>query len=124
MLFDAGYLSQANLTAAGPPRLIATTKSWKLRRAAKQHGYVHGEPAPDAGPIEAMEHQLRTEEGARLYGLRQHTIEPVFGHNKFNRGFTRFMRRGRDAVDAEWQLIMTTHNLLKLHSHRLHPAAT
>jgi transposase len=115
MLFDAGYLSEANLSAAGPDRLIATAKTWQLRRQAKQHGYATGEAPPQASPVQRMEHRLRTEAGAALYGLRQHTVEPVFGHTKHNRGFTRFLRRGRTAVQAEWQLMMTAHNIVKLH---------
>jgi transposase len=115
MLFDAGYLTHYNLLAPGPPRLIATAKSWRVRRAAIKNGYAQGGPPPGASPIEVMEHRLRTEEGATLYGLRQHMVEPVFGHTKHNRGFRRFMRRGLSAAQAEWQLILTTHNLLKLH---------
>ncbi len=49
-----------------------------------------------------------------LCSLRQHTVEPVFGHTGYNRGFARFMRRGQAAADAEWALINMTHNLLKL----------
>ena len=36
-----------------------------------------------------------------------------------NRRFERFQRRGRAAARSEWRLIAATHNLLKLHSHRL-----
>jgi Transposase DDE domain/Transposase domain (DUF772) len=108
LLFDAGYLSLANLDAPGPDRLIATKKSWLLRRAAKQQGYLEGPPPTGAGPIQAMEHRLLTQEGAKLYAKRQHTVEPVFGHTKFNRGFLRFMRRGQAAADAEWALINMT----------------
>jgi hypothetical protein len=116
MLFDAGYCSQANLSAPGPDRLIATSKSWKLRRAARGQGWATGDPPADAAPLEAMEHRLRTEAGAALYSLRQHTVEPVFGQTKFNRGYDRFTRRGREAVAAEWKLIATAHNLLKLYT--------
>jgi transposase len=114
MLFDAGYCSDANLTAPGPDRLIATAKSHTLRRAAREHGWAHGDPPAGASPVEAMEHRLRTEEGAALYGIRQHTVEPVFGQIKDGRGFRRFVRRGLVAVDAEWMLITATHNVLKL----------
>jgi transposase len=120
MLFDAGYLSEDHLTAEGPDRLIATAKSWKLRGTAKQQGYLHGDPPPQATPIEAMEHRLRTEQGSRLYGMRQHIAESVFGHTKHNQGIRRFMRNGLTAVDAEWKLIATAYNLLKLH-HRPQP---
>jgi len=114
-LFDAGYLSEANLLAPGPDRLVATAKSWQLRQKAKQDGRTGAGPLPGAGPIETMEHRLCSETGAKLYAMRQHTVEPVFGNTKYNRGFSRFVQRGLNAVDAEWKLITTTHNLLKLY---------
>jgi len=46
-------------------------------------------------------------------------VEPVFGQVKFNRGFDRFKRRERAAVRSEWQLAAASHNLLKLHNHRI-----
>ncbi len=48
------------------------------------------------------------------YRLRKQVVEPVFGQIKAARGFTRFSLRGLDRVRAEWALICTTHNLLKL----------
>jgi hypothetical protein len=121
MLFDAGYWSEANATANGPRRLIATTKSFKLRQQLKQLGPTSGPPPTEATPAEAMEHRLRTPQGSALYQQRQHTVEPVFGDIKHNRGIRRFTRRGLDAVTAEWQLITTTHNLLKLAAHGYRP---
>lgn len=115
MLFDAGYFSEDNLTAPGPDRLIATLKDWKQRRAAREAGTVAGPPPTGANPAEAMEHRLRTEEGAALYAKRGTTVEPVFGQHKENRGFRRFVRRGLEAVHGEWQLMNTAHNILKLH---------
>jgi transposase len=115
MLFDAGYLSEDNLTAQGPDRLIATGKAWKLRRS-----HPTDKPPPkDATPIAAMEHRLRTADGSTLYAKRQHTVEPVFGDIKHLRGFRRFSRRGLAAVDAEWKLQMAAHNILKMFRHRL-----
>jgi hypothetical protein len=116
MLFDAGYLSEANLIAEGPTRLIATGKAWKLRR----HEPTSGPPPHDASPIAAMEHRLRTPEGAATYTKRQHTVEPVFGTIKEQRGYRRFARRGLEAVQAEWQLIAAAHNIIK--AHHLHPS--
>ena len=43
-LADAGYCSEANLTCPGPDRLIATTKDWKQRRAARELGHTDGPP--------------------------------------------------------------------------------
>ena len=41
-------------------------------------------------------------------------IEPIFGNIKANRGYRSFTRRGITAVQSEWRLICTAHNLLKL----------
>jgi transposase len=65
---------------------------------------------------------LATDAGAQLYLKRQGMVEPVFGQIKSNRGFRRFSRRGRSAVRSEWRLLTATHNLLKLHQHRLQAA--
>jgi hypothetical protein len=46
-------------------------------------------------------------------------VNPVFGHARYNRGVTRFHRRGRKAVRTEWRLQMMTHNLTKLHRHQM-----
>jgi transposase len=118
LLFDAGYWSEANATAPGPDRLIATTKDWKRRKQLRQQGAVTGPPPDDATPQEAMEHRLCTAEGAALYAQRAQTVEPVFGAHKHNRGFRRFRRRGLDAVKAEWLLINATSNLMKVFNHQ------
>jgi hypothetical protein len=116
-VWDAGYWSDTNATAAGPDRLIATTKDWKQRKAAREMGTTHGDPPADATPLEAMEHRLRTPEGSDIYAQRSYTVEPVFGQTKANRGIRQFMRRGLRAVTSEWSLICTTHNINKLHAH-------
>jgi hypothetical protein len=115
LLFDAGYWSADNATAAGPDRLIATTKDWKRRRQLREQG---GPPPDGASPKDAMEHRLCTTEGAELYAKRSTTVEPAFGDIKHNRGFNRFMRRGLDAARAEWLLITATGNLLAAYRHR------
>lgn len=63
-----------------------------------------------------MDTKLAHPLGAMLYAKRQHSIEPVFGNIKNNLGYRRFTRRGLAAVHAEWRLICTAHNLLKLHT--------
>ena len=50
------------------------------------------------------------------YRLRKQTVEPVFGQMKHCRGFRQFLLRGLEKVRAEWSLICTAHNLLKLQS--------
>jgi transposase len=123
-LADAGYWSHENATAPGPERLIATTKDHKQRRAARELGHSTGPPPPGAAPIDAMEHRLRSPEGAAAYAQRSHTIEPVFADHKHNRGMRAFRRRGLDAVNSEWALMHLAGNMLKLRQHRAATAAT
>jgi transposase len=118
VLADAGYWSEDNATAAGPDRLIATLKDCKQRRAARDMGTTTGPPPEGASTLEAMEHRLRTIEGAQTYAQRSHTVEPVFADHKENRGWRRFRRRGLDAARSEWALMNTSHNLAKLFANR------
>ena len=62
-----------------------------------------------------MAAKLTTSQGGAAYRRRQQIVEPVFAHIKHLRGITRVLRRGRAAVQAEIDLIATTHNLLKLY---------
>ncbi len=118
VLADAGYWSDANATAEGPNRLIATLKDHKQRQAARQLGTTTGEPPDDATALEAMEHRLRTPTGTATYATRGHTVEPVFAM-KENHSYRRFRRRGLTAAASEWALMATTHNLGKLFRHQL-----
>lgn len=117
-LADAGYWSEANATAPGPDRLIATMKDYKQRRAARDLGQTTGPPPKDADPADAMEHRLRTPEGAAAYSQRSHTIEPVFADRKHNQGMRGFRRRGLNAVQSEWAFMHLAANMLKLRQHR------
>jgi transposase len=116
-LADAGYCSEHNLTCPGPDRLIATTKDWKQRRAARELGHTDGPPPPGLTPTEEMEHLLRTPQGHAAYKQRSQLIEPVFGDRKHNRHIRSFRRRGLDAVRSEWAFIHLAGNLLKLYQH-------
>jgi transposase len=88
-------------------------------------GHARGAPDPCdvAGPPGFMRRALRTPTGEALYRRRKWMIEPVFADIKFNRRAGRFRRRGLAAVRSEWRLLTATHNLLKLHRHRLALAA-
>lgn len=112
VLADAGYASDANLTASGPDRLIALGKGRDQAKAASREP-VQGPPATDATPRQAMAHRLRTEEGKALYKRRGATVEPVIGNLKTILG--RFSRRGRNAALGELQLAATACNLLKVY---------
>jgi transposase len=62
---------------------------------------------------------LGSEDGRERYGKRKQTVEPLYGDTKHNTGFTRFHRRGRMKVRAEFRLLMMAHNLTKVHRHHL-----
>jgi len=117
---DAGYYSEANLAEAdpeGPELVIATTKSWKQRQAAREQPPPRGRIPTGMPPRERMERKLLTKRGQALYRMRGQTVEPVFGQIKDPRAIQRFMRRGLGACQSEWRLIAATHNLLKLFRH-------
>jgi transposase len=76
-------------------------------------------PGRRGGLYDFTRRVLATDWGKELYLKRQGTVEPVFGQIKSNRAANRFLRRGRSAVRSEWRLLTATHNLLKLHQHRL-----
>jgi transposase len=72
-----------------------------------------------SGRASWMRSLLATEHGQQRYRKRKQTVEPLFGNTKHNGGFYRFHRRGRTKVRLEWRLLMMTHNLTKIHRHRL-----
>jgi transposase len=123
LLADAGYLSADNLSAPGPDRLIAVGKSRDVAAAAREQP-TEGPPPPDATPVEAMAHRLRTPDGQALYKQRSHIAETPFAHAKHNMGFNRFTSRGIARAAAEFSFHAMVHNLLKaIGTGRLTPAA-
>ena len=78
--------------------------------------HVRGEATEPEIARHAMDAKLATKAGTDAYRKRQHSIEPVFGNIKSNLGYRRFTRRGLPAAHAEWRLICSIHNILKLHT--------
>lgn len=108
---DSGYFSEAAVTAgalAGIDLYVPPDR--------QKHGEASAPtPLPDDGTvIGAMRAKVRGPTGHALYALRKTIVEPVFGQIKAGRGFRRFSFRGLGKVQAEWQVICLTHNLLKL----------
>jgi transposase len=95
-------------------RAAADELNVSTNRILTMLAHVRGE-APDPEIVRhAMDAKLAEPDNAARYRQRQHTIETVFGNVKANLGYRRFARRGIDAVNSEWRLICTSHNLLKL----------
>ena len=68
-----------------------------------------------AGAMERMKVRIDSIKGRYIYGQRLGTVEPVFGHVTENIGIKRFSYRGRRKVNGQWKLMMTLHNMLKIH---------
>jgi transposase len=115
-LMDAGYDSEENAAAPGPPRLIANSKRRDQERTAKTSP-ASGTPPAEATPRQAMDHRLRTAEGIATYRRRGAIVEPIFGHLKDAIGIRRLLTRGLTNVTGEINLAFATLNLRRLHTH-------
>jgi hypothetical protein len=116
LLADAGYFSEANVTAcmdASIEPLLAAGRDyhhlpWQER---------FGEPPPLAEPADAvvqMKHRLATRAGRAAYGLRKQTVEPVFGIIKAVMRFRQFLLRGLGSVTGEWSLVTMAWNIRRM----------
>ena len=76
--------------------------------------HVRGQATDPSIARRQMDDKLAKPDNAALYAKRSSTIEPVFGNIKGNLGYRRFTRRSLPAVQSEWRLMCTVHNLLKL----------
>jgi transposase len=112
LLYDTGYCSDDTLTAPGPDRLIATGTTRSIRQAARDNPTT-GPPPADASPREAMDHRLRTPEGAKLYTRRGATVEPTIGN--LQKILDTLSCRGLAAALGETHLAAAVFNLLRLH---------
>jgi hypothetical protein len=101
---SAGYCSEANLEAE---ETAATAVS-----AVNAPSSTRDAPAPTR--VEAMREKIKSDGYASPYRLRKQLPEPVFGQIKEARGFRQFLMRGVEKVRAEFALVCTAHNLLKL----------
>ena len=148
---DAGYCSDANLAALETRGIDGTIATGRAKHAAgpaaTQHAAVAdvmtaddgaGSPATSAADaaapgipepniatptrVEAMREKIKAGGFASPYRLRKQLPEPVFGQIKQARGFRQFLLRGIEKVAAEWSLVCTAHNLLKL-AHGRTPSA-
>jgi transposase len=118
---DAGYCSEANLEALESRGIDAYVATGRARDAVV--GVVKGEattappspkPAGEPTRVEAMRSKIKAGGHASPYRLRKQLPEPVFGQIKQARGFRQFLLRGIERVRAEWAIVCTVHNLLKL----------
>ena len=111
---DTGYFSEKAIEELEKLGMDPHVATGRQKHNEAPVPTVEGEAAPVASAKEKMRQKLRTAVGKLLYAARKQIVEPVFGQIKSARGIREFLRRGLEAVSAEWQLICLTHNLLKI----------
>lgn len=100
---DSGYCSELNLKALNKRHIrgyVSTSLHRKHRKVGKW--------------VKKMRQRIGQGSRRTRYRLRKQVVEPVFGQIKQARGFRQFLLRGEQKVAAEWSLLCTAHNLLKL----------
>ncbi len=105
---DAGYCSEANFAALEERNItgyVAVARAKHPDEAKRQ---------PLRPLTQAMQRRLKRGGWRSRYRLRKQIVEPVFGQIKAARGFRQFLMRGIEKVTAEWAIICTAHNILKL----------
>ena len=106
---DTGFLSEDNLRALKRTRSRAYIATGRHKHDAQGSGTKSNKPL-----TRAMSLRIKRGGWRSRYRLRKQTVEPVFGQIKHARGFRMFSLRGTQKVSAEWALVCTAHNLLKL----------
>ena len=108
---DSGYCSEPNLKALVARGIDGYVAPGRAQHPTAANGKV-------GGPLTQLMRKKIDDGGFETpYRLRKQVVEPVFGQIKQARGFRQFPLRGVKKVRAEWAMICTTHNLLKLFTH-------
>ena len=97
---DAGYCSDANLTAIGG------TRDRRLYRAGAGQHAGEEKAAASASPPCAKDQGRRA---LQPLPLKKQLPEPVFGQIERRRGFRQFLLRGVEKVADEWGLVCLAH---------------
>jgi transposase len=105
---DSGYLSETNLAALDARGIAGYVATGRAKHPTDTKRRIEGELT------QAMRRKLKRAGYRSRYRLRKQIVEPVFGQIKQARGFRQFLLRGVAKVRAEWAMICTAHNLLKL----------
>jgi transposase len=105
---DSGYLSEANLASLDAGGIDGYIATGRAKHPTADNGKA-------GGPLtQAMRKKIAGGGFETPYRLRKQIVEAVFGQIKQARGFRQFLVRGIENVRAEWAMICTAHNLVKL----------
>jgi Transposase DDE domain len=105
---DSGYLSEANLASLDQRGIDGYIATGRASRPTAHNGKVSG-PLTQAMRKKIADGGFETP----YYRLRKQIVEAVFGQIKQARGFRQFLLRP-GKLRAEWAMICTAHNLVKL----------
>jgi transposase len=111
---DSGYYSEGNIKYLHDENIDPYIATGRLKHSEQPPPAPRGPIPKSATAKQRMARKLRTVKGRGTYKKRKQIVEPVFGQIKEARGFRRFSLRGLDNVNAEWNLVCLTHNLLKV----------
>ena len=116
LLADNGYFSAANVAACETAQIVPLIAMGRQpHHPSVDERFAQAPPPPkNPTPVEAMAYRLKTPKGKKLYGLRKHMPEPVFGIIKSVLGFRQFLLRGIDQVRGEWSLVTMAWNLKRM----------
>jgi hypothetical protein len=114
MSADAGYFSSEAVQTLTSDGVDVYMPPDKTKHRSSLPPAPRGRIPKSLSLPDRMRRKLRTKKGRQRYGLRKVLSEPVFGQIKQARGFRQFLLRGLSKVRSEWQIICTSHNLLKL----------
>jgi len=109
---DAGYWSEENARFCKDLGTDAFIAIGRQKHGA--HPPDDEEESKELPLRREMREKLASKEGKAQYARRKAVAEPPFGQIKEARGIRRFLLRGMEHARDEWNLICTTHNILKL----------
>jgi len=131
VLVDAGYVDGDAIERVEQSGATEVYCSVHREDAHSERRYDYRPPKQSQRPVKKitdprllrMKEKLETEAGKALYGLRNQTVEPVFGIIKEVMGIRGFQLRGHEKVSGEWTLICLSYNLKRLHQLKQQQAA-
>lgn len=81
--------------------------------SGRQVSFIIGNVRNRKNYTDWMKERVDSEEGKHIYSHRMSVVEPVFANIGTNKGLNRFSLRGKQKVQAQWQLYSVIHNVEK-----------
>lgn len=81
--------------------------------AGRQVSFIIGQARNKKSYTDWMKERIDCDYGKFIYSHRMSVVEPVFANVCTNKGLDRFSLRGKEKVQAQWQLFSMVHNIEK-----------